>query len=920
MNIDTIKTFLRSSKPVKTALGYALIYALAATIWIVVSDQIALQLTKTDINVLQLQTYKDMSFVLLTALFLFGLLYRQLRHISDSEKQLKELEAKLKTEQSGSGVAYYDEDREIVESTSVSHVITHQKKINQQLQLQSQLLQAVQQAVIATDLEGRIIYWNDFAEHMYGWKASEAKGKMINNITVPDISIAEAEQIMSQIRKSGSWSGEFNVKHKDGRTFPAFITNSCFYDENGNPAGIIGLSTDISMRIKQQDELRATKNYLSAMFEASPAAVVAIDENASIKHWNPAAEKLFGWLAEEVIDRPIPIIPEDKWDEFEQNMERLKQSSGETDLYVVRKHKDGTLIGVSLSTTRFTDPDNEPLFMAVYIDISDRLRLTKELENTKNLLERIFESLTEVVFVIDANTRTIVTCNPAIEDMFGYSPEEVIGGNTAFLHISEESYHQFGKQSESILKAEGIFSTEYQMRHKDGTILDTEHTVTLLIPEDGLQDGAVSVIRDITARKQMELQLREGLRKHEELTIQAKALQRSAEALVHSTQLHKGLLESETHLATITNYSSLVVYEVKKSQLVAVTDADHNTDHTDNFYSEIHYENYPTLHAALTIGHPIRLPAVEDKPLLQSAFELSDDLIDWIAIPLISREVTLGLLCVSNQYQTFSETDLAILHRFSYQIASALDNFRVHFELQKSYIKLENIQRRSVEAARLAAIGELAAGVAHQINNPLMTVIADSHLLLKNIEQDSPMRESTEAISRAAHRAGNIVQRLLDFARTSPEKMDKLDINESLQGAIDLIRPQIEPRYAKLEIRFSDDLPLIDGSEEHLQDVWMNLLLNARDAVREVDSGIIRVITGYSKEAEQIIATIEDNGLGIEEPIVDNIFDPFFTTKEHGTGLGLSICFDIIKQHHGTIKVKKISGGGTRFIVSLPAK
>lgn len=984
---------------------------------------------------------------------------------------------------SSNAIMLHDEKGQVYGTTGVSRDITQQKAREKQFLLQSQLLQAVQQAVIATDLEGHVVYWNDFAEQMYGWQASEVEGRLISEITVLDASQAEAEQIMSQIRETGSWSGEFSVRRKDGHVFPAFVVNSRFYDENGDPAGIIGLSIDISERKKQQTALQAAKDHLNAMFEASPAAIVVIDYDGVVKHWNPAAEDLFGWTAEEVMDQRIPVIPDNKLDEFGRNLDRLKSTGGETDLHVVRKRKDGTLIDLSLSTTHFDGPDEKTLFMAVYVDISDRLKLTRELESTKNLLERIFASLTEVVFVIDAKDRTIVSCNSAIEDMFGYSPAEVIGKNTAFLHTSPNAYYQFGIVGDRILEEQGAFSTEYQMRHKDGTILETAHVVKTLKPGAGLQGGAVSVIRDITqekttlrqlrhneqryrelfenapvaiwqqdfsemkqylqalgftekdelkhylqthptaleeclrlaalqesnltalslyeaedtqqfidylevtlsledentksaqidsmlaiasnqhqfegefvnwtfkgkrlvmlirwivlpgseetyenvlviglditASKQLELRLRNGLRQQKELTTQAKMLQKSAEALVHSTQLHDGLQESEKNLAAITNYSDLAVFQIEKDRLVPVISNKRTATGPRLLYNEIQYEQYPALHAALTIGHPVRLRIIEDDQPLRSAFKLDENLMDWIAIPLSSRDVTLGLLCVSNQDQTFSEKDLEILTTFSYQVASALDNSRVHLELQKSYERLENIQQKTIQAARLAAIGELAAGVAHQINNPLMTVIADSHLLLKHIGQDDPTRESAEAISRAAHRAGDIVQRLLDFARALPNQMVMLNVNHSLAQAIDLIRPQIEPRYAQIHIRFSDDIPPIYGSEEHLQDVWMNLLLNARDAVREVQSGIVRVSTAYSEEIKQVIVTIEDTGVGMDEHIIDNIFDPFFTTKQHGTGLGLSICFDIVQQHHGTIEVEKISSGGTRFVVKLPIK
>lgn len=331
----------------------------------------------------------------------------------------------------------------------------------------------------------------------------------------------------------------------------------------------------------------------------------------------------------------------------------------------------------------------------------------------------------------------------------------------------------------------------------------------------------------------------------------------------------------------------------------------------------IQYANYQPLHNALASGDILRLSAVPDE-IFRVEMNLSENRGDWFAIPLISRGITMGLLSVYKIDRVFSKTEVEILESFSYQVTSALDNSRVYADLQKSYQQLQLAQEKMVHAARLSAIGEMAAGVAHQINNPLMTIIADSHLLLKHVEPDSSIQESAEAISRAAHKAGDIVQRLLDFARTSPTKMSKININKSLQEAIDLMRPQIKPVSATLDIDFSADMPPIAGSEEHLHDIWINLLLNARDAIKDVEAGLIQISTTYNKKDDMINIVVKDNGVGIDAESLENIFNPFYTTKERGTGLGLSICVDIVRQHQGTIDVESVPKQGTRFIVRLP--
>jgi signal transduction histidine kinase len=220
--------------------------------------------------------------------------------------------------------------------------------------------------------------------------------------------------------------------------------------------------------------------------------------------------------------------------------------------------------------------------------------------------------------------------------------------------------------------------------------------------------------------------------------------------------------------------------------------------------------------------------------------------------------------------------------------------------------------------ARLSAIGELAAGVAHQINNPLFTVITDSHLLLEQLPSDSPAYESAAAIQRAASRAGDVVQRLLDFSRAQPSTARPVDVNASIRQAVDLIRVQIEPHIARLVVELAPQLPFIEASEEHLQDVWINLLLNARDAVGQSENAMIQITTKLNVEREMIEIVIEDNGMGISEEALTQIFTPFFTTKTRGTGLGLAVCYDIVRYHGGSISVKSALSQGATFIVSLP--
>ncbi len=231
-------------------------------------------------------------------------------------------------------------------------------------------------------------------------------------------------------------------------------------------------------------------------------------------------------------------------------------------------------------------------------------------------------------------------------------------------------------------------------------------------------------------------------------------------------------------------------------------------------------------------------------------------------------------------------------------------------------------EKRRLEASlfqseKLAAIGQLAAGVAHEINNPLAAIIANTQLLQRDLPKDSEAFESVELIARAGDRAMRVVRSLLDFARQEHYEFALIDLNESIEQALALIQHQMHSVVLVRDL--APDLPPIPASQDHLQGVWLNLLLNARDALNG-SGGEVRVITRQADEAVEVI--IADTGSGISPEKLSRIFEPFYTTKGpgRGTGLGLAVCHRIIKQHGGHIHVESHLKQGTKFTVTLPIR
>ncbi|BCY17905.1 hypothetical protein hrd7_17540 [Leptolinea sp. HRD-7] len=223
-----------------------------------------------------------------------------------------------------------------------------------------------------------------------------------------------------------------------------------------------------------------------------------------------------------------------------------------------------------------------------------------------------------------------------------------------------------------------------------------------------------------------------------------------------------------------------------------------------------------------------------------------------------------------------------------------------------------------IQSEKMAAVGQLAAGIAHEINNPLTVVLANAQLLERSLPKGSDDAEAVDLIFRAGTRALQVVRNLLNFARKEQSEVKPTDINQSIQSALDMLKHEFMQRSVEYSFEPAEHLPLIMASQENLSGVWVNIMINAMDATIG-KQGRVKIVTQHT--ANEIRVIISDNGHGIEPDKLKRIFDPFYTTKDvgKGTGLGLSICHRVIKQHGGNILVDSQIEVGTTFTIILPA-
>ncbi len=283
-----------------------------------------------------------------------------------------------------------------------------------------------------------------------------------------------------------------------------------------------------------------------------------------------------------------------------------------------------------------------------------------------------------------------------------------------------------------------------------------------------------------------------------------------------------------------------------------------------------------------------------------------------LLLPIMEENRLAGIIGINRREneENFGENDLQRAKLFGSLVNLALRNASLYRQLQET-------QGQLIQAEKMSALGQLAGGLAHEINNPLSGILGLTQLVLEKTPADTQSHQDLKDIEKAVFRCKKIITSLLSFARQEKTRMEQVSVNEVIEETLTLCARQMELKRVRIERSFAQGLPMVSADFQQLMQVFLNLLTNARDAMP--DGGAITVSTRLA--GGTVEASIEDSGAGIPEDILGRIFDPFFTTKPagQGTGLGLSVCLGIINKHNGSISAHSAPQKGSVFTVRLPA-
>lgn len=291
---------------------------------------------------------------------------------------------------------------------------------------------------------------------------------------------------------------------------------------------------------------------------------------------------------------------------------------------------------------------------------------------------------------------------------------------------------------------------------------------------------------------------------------------------------------------------------------------------------------------------------------------------EFVCVPLIAREEAIGMICVDNHYSKKPITDdqVQMLVTIASRAALAIENAEAYKKLEEKIKQLEEAQERLIRSERLAVIGNMAAYIAHEIRNPLVTIGGFARSISRISNQDTHARQGAEIIVEEVNRLEKILANVTDFGKPLKPVKGVFQLNELLENTCSLMGPYFKSSNIQLIRKFNESVPPVMMDSTQMKQVFVNLMKNAVESM--LDGGTLTLET--MSDDKYVKVNVIDTGKGIPAETIQRIFEPFFTTKADGTGIGLAVSKKIVDEHGGTILVKSSGHRGTTFSVYLPIK
>ncbi len=759
-------------------------------------------------------------------------------------------------------------------------------------------------------------------------------GQTLNygDLIVPE-DIEEVERTVNEgVTNRRSYEIEYRIRHRDGTIRWVYEKGRAVYKDDGNPLCLDGVIIDILERKKAEEALIRSKAEFEAMFNSTPEAVVLTDTGRRIIMTNPAVKSIFGYTSDELRGKTTEILYAKKTDYEQQGRQRFNiQASLHPEPYDMEyRRKDNTIfIGETLGTKVQDAEGNTVGFTGIIRDITER----KQFEEEQFRLKQRLKSQWEIVCLVDADQKTvselvlsqIVSMTQSKYGFYGHlNDDESILVMPSWSKGVMEDCAILGKNLEFYVENSGLWGNAVRERR-----LLIINDYNMEFPnKKGIPEGHVPIRRLMVV----------PIFRHNRIVAVGAVANKGADYTEKDAE----------HVSTFLHSAQLIIdkrhaeEELRKHREKLIDMVEERTVDLRTINEELENE----IKGRKQIEEQLKLMALfaelDPSPVLRFDRDSKVLMANQSAVEILGKGVLIEKPVTSvvpgiNKFDLLACIEQGTIISHTAQIGDR----RFHFTFRglpdlgigqiygSDISELERAKADTIRASHLASLGELAAGVAHEINNPINSIMNYAEML--TIEEMSRGREQEIAsrITGEGNRIAKIVKRIISFARESKEETDPSRIDDIIYHTLTLVEKQIENEGIKLIMNISPDLPEIIAQPQRIEQVFLNIISNARHALnqryQEANKDKILELSGgeISVNGRQYIQiTFHDHGTGMPSNIMDKILNPFFTTKSsnEGTGLGLSISDRIIRDHDGNIKIDSVKDEFTKVIIQLPVR
>lgn len=707
------------------------------------------------------------------------------------------------------------------------------------------------------DIKHNILYWSDEVYRIFGLKPAEFSGTFEDFLSHvhPD----DRELVQKALHRALHEGKPYNIEHRiilpDGTVRFVNERGEVTRDKDGNPVRIFGTVEDITHRKKVEQQIEQAAKEWRTTFDSISDMVSIHDKDCRIIRVNKAFANALKMKPQQVIGK---ICYELVHGVKEPHPDCPHGKALET-RKPVRNEFFNPHLGIHVDVV--CSPifnDNGELIATAHVmrDITEQKRAEEEIRKFKTISDRAGYGA-----VISNLEGVFLYVNESYARMHGYTPDELVGKYYSILY-TEESFQYYEGVKNQFFETGTFFAEELWRRRKDGSVFPSLTTAQLIKDETGQPLYIAATAIDITEPKKAEDALRESEERYRALLEMGAQIGEAVIMLQDTEQGKARHIYISDEWARMTGYS--------REELVA-----------KSYFDILH----PRCFEAAMDRYERRLKG----EVIPGLFELSIIRKDGTEVPV--------------------------------EITSAFTIYRgkpAHVTYIRDITERKQMEEQLRTTDRLASIGELASGIAHELNNPLTSIIGFSQLLL---EKDIPadVKEDLNLINREAQRTAGVVKNILTFARKHAREKRLVNIDSIIEKVLELRAYQQRVNKIRVNTFFASHLPEIMADGFQLQQVFLNIIINAEHFMIEAHGqGTLNITT--ERADDFVRASFADDGPGIAEENMEHLFDPFFTTKEvgKGTGLGLSICHGIVTEHGGRMYAESEPGKGATFIVELP--